>query len=91
LTADIRDLWLADVTLKPNESEVRCCTHANFPWSPVPTAPITRIGWETRELLARCIDCLDAQRRGESVAPITLLPPVFEHELHAAPADVASS
>jgi DNA-binding LacI/PurR family transcriptional regulator len=68
--------------------DVEVVAHANFPWSPAPLAPITRIGWETGHLLSRCIDCLDAQRRGETVEAISLVPALFENELRQTPSAV---
>jgi hypothetical protein len=65
----------------PQDVEVVAMT--NFPWSPAPMAPVTRIGWETRTIVEQCINNLDAQRRGEPFAIATLLPPMFENELDA--------
>jgi DNA-binding LacI/PurR family transcriptional regulator/DNA-binding transcriptional regulator YhcF (GntR family) len=61
--------------------DVEIVVMAQFPWSPQPMVPVTRIGWETRKILAACIDCLDAQRRGEPLPVITPVPAVFESEV----------
>ena len=47
----------------PEDLEV--VTHCNFPW-PVPSVlRVKRIGYDTREVLAACLDELESQRRGE--------------------------
>jgi DNA-binding LacI/PurR family transcriptional regulator/DNA-binding transcriptional regulator YhcF (GntR family) len=66
------------------QEEVEIVVMAHFPWSPQPMIPVTRVGWETSKILAGCIDCLDAQRRGEQVPIITLVPAVFESEIASA-------
>ena len=44
--------------------QLRIVAHCNFPW-PTPSAvPVTRIGYETRNLLTACLDELAAQRQG---------------------------
>lgn len=42
--------------------------------------PMTRLGFSVTELIARCIESIQAQRRGEEVPKMTILPVFFEHE-----------
>ncbi len=57
--------------------------HCNFPWPTQSILPATRLGFDARQLLQACLDSIDAQRRGETVASQTLIEPVFENELAA--------
>lgn len=38
--------------------------HCNFPWQVVSAVPVLRIGYETRDLLAACLEELAAQQQG---------------------------
>lgn len=59
--------------------------HANFPW-PTPSAmPVTRLGFDVRQLLTLCIERIDQQRRGEPAPELTLLPAVFEQQATQTP------
>lgn len=61
--------------------EIQVIAHANFPRTTPTRFPMIRIGFNIRELVSRGIDCIDAQRRGETVQHLTLLPTLFENEL----------
>ena len=55
--------------------------HTNFP-HPTPSAvPVTRLGYDIRELVAVCMERIDQQRRGEISPAHTTIPAVFEEEL----------
>ena len=64
-------------------TDLELVVHCNFPWPPVDVIPVTRLGFDSREVLRRCIQLIDAQRRGEAVPDLTTIPAVFEHELVA--------
>lgn len=61
--------------------DVTIVAHANFPW-PTPSAvPVRRVGYDIARMLRECLAVLEAQRRGEKPAAVTLLPAVFDDEL----------
>lgn len=54
---------------------------ANFP-CPSPSPPgVRRLGVDSRVLMARCLELIDLQRRGQPFPAETLLPAVFESEV----------
>jgi len=54
--------------------------HCNWPW-PLPSVlPMERIGFDATDLLRRAIECIVAERHGESPPPIQKVPPLFEWE-----------
>ena len=61
--------------------DVTVIAHANFPELAKAHVPVTRLGYDIREILRLCMDLIDRQRRGQEVPETTELAPVFEHEL----------
>jgi hypothetical protein len=55
--------------------------HCNFPWLTPSVLPICRLGFSAQQVLARCVDAIDRQRRGETVADSETISAVFEDEL----------
>lgn len=55
-------------------------THCNFP-APPPSLPIVRLGYDTRRVLAACLDSLEAQRLGGASGRVTEIPFTSEEEL----------
>lgn len=72
---------IAEQIRVPTDLEV--VVHCNFPWPPTEVMPVTRLGFDSREVLRQCIDLIDQQRRGETVSGVTRVAPVFESELSA--------
>jgi DNA-binding LacI/PurR family transcriptional regulator len=61
----------------PEELEV--VAHCNFPWITPSVIPAQRLGYNVRELLRKCLDAVDALRKG--VVPMSnTVEPLFEHE-----------
>lgn len=60
--------------------EVEVIAHANFPWISPSVVPARRLGFDVRSILERCLQSIDAQRRGESVPPLVKTPAHFEDE-----------
>jgi len=54
--------------------------HSNFPVHGTGVLPLTRLGFDARQILKIAIEYIDRQRRGEKVPAHTLVPPRFEHE-----------
>jgi hypothetical protein len=53
--------------------DLKVVTHCNWP-APVPSVvPVTRLGYDVRELLARCIEQLNRLREGEPVSNVCLI------------------
>ena len=71
---------LIDAGIKvPHDVEV--VAHCNFPW-PTPTLlPVRRLGYDSREVLHRCMEIIDAQRKGSVPAPMTRVTAKFEDEV----------
>jgi DNA-binding LacI/PurR family transcriptional regulator len=61
--------------------DVTVIAHANFPEIAKAHVPVTRLGYDIREILRLCMELIDKQRSGEEVSECTELSPVFEHEL----------
>jgi DNA-binding LacI/PurR family transcriptional regulator len=57
--------------------------HCNFPLPPESAVPVTRLGFDTRQLLDLCIASIDAQRRGITPRNQTFVPAVFQEEVSA--------
>jgi DNA-binding LacI/PurR family transcriptional regulator len=61
--------------------DVAVVAHCNFPW-PTPSAvPVSRLGYDAREVVRACISIIDEQRRGEKSPHVTKINAVFEDEL----------
>lgn len=61
-------------------AEVEVVSLANFPVLPETACPVRWLGFDTRAVLERCCDLVDAQRRGEVPPPTSVMEPVFEEE-----------
>lgn len=55
--------------------------HANFPWVNSASAPVTRVGFDIREVMRTCIENIDLQRRGEQPPATTTIRAKLESEL----------
>jgi len=64
--------------------DVDVVAHHNFPLPSTGAVPIHRIGFDARTILRECMDLIAMQRRGETPAPIKLVPASFEEEMDAA-------
>lgn len=67
----------------PEELEV--VGHCNFPWPTTTHLPVTRLGYDTHQVLVRCIESIDRQRAGEQEPTIGTIPAFFETEFRATP------
>ena len=57
---------------------VKVVTHCNWP-APVPSpVPVTRLGYDVAQLLARCVEAIQHQRAGRPVPEVQRLEAVFE-------------
>lgn len=66
--------------------------HCNYPWPSASVLPLKRLGFDAGEILSRCVEVIDQQRRGDAVADRTMIPPRFEEELTPAmPANMGPS
>ncbi len=61
--------------------DVTIVAGCNFPWPTPSCLPVTRIGYSTTELLRKCVQVIDCQRRGEAVADRIVLQPIHEREV----------
>ena len=57
--------------------DVEVIAHANFPWATPSAVPLTRIGFDARQLLLTAVADLDRQRRAPERTTYSLLPPVM--------------
>lgn len=62
-------------------NDVTVIAHTNFPQPAKAHVPVTRLGYDIREILRLSMDLIDRQRRGEEVPDCTEIAPVFENEL----------
>ena len=61
--------------------DIDVVAHANFPWVTPSPVPITRVGFNIREVIRACIENIDLQRRGEQPPTTTYIKPQLESEL----------
>ncbi len=61
--------------------DIEVIGHANFPWVTPSPQPITRCGYDIREVMRTCIESIDRQRRGEHPPSQTFIKPMLESEL----------
>jgi len=67
---------LAERVRVPDDMEV--VAHCNFPWPPVKTMPIKRLGLDVPDLLRRGIDLIDRKRTGQDIPSLVNIPAVWE-------------
>jgi DNA-binding LacI/PurR family transcriptional regulator len=65
----------------PEEMEI--VGHCNFPYPTPSHLPVTRMGYDTRQILVRCLECIDRQRRGDQMAAMVSIPALSEREVSA--------
>ena len=81
------DNLLPQVILGLRETDARIpddllvLSHANFPTQPVTQAPVVRLGFDSYDLVQRCLWALELQRDGGRPPVVQLTPPLFENEL----------
>lgn len=74
-----RGLLAAGISV-PDDIEI--VAHCNFPYPTPALVPATRLGYDTRQIVAACIQSIDSQRRGEKNIPeVTTISAIFESEL----------
>jgi DNA-binding LacI/PurR family transcriptional regulator/DNA-binding transcriptional regulator YhcF (GntR family) len=62
--------------------DVEIVAHTNYP-NPRPSiVPVTRLGFDARQLLQTSVQRIVQQRAGAVTPQVTLLPAYFEHEIH---------
>jgi DNA-binding LacI/PurR family transcriptional regulator len=83
------DVLVEPATAALAERGVRCpqdllvVAHANFPHVTPSRVPATRLGFDVRQVLRTCLDVIDRRRRGDIVAPVTDVSPLFDDEIGA--------
>ena len=61
--------------------ELRVIAHCNYPLLPPAAVPVTRLGFDLRAMLERCIGVLSARRVGREAESVGCIPPLLEEEL----------
>ena len=74
-------LGMLDAGARPGEVEI--VAHCNFPYPTPAHLPVHRLGFDVREVLARCINDVDAVRAGVPPAPLFHIPACWEAEITA--------
>jgi DNA-binding LacI/PurR family transcriptional regulator len=67
---------VADAGVKMPD-ELTVIGHANFPEPPFSAVPIARLGYDVQEVLDRCLEIMDRQRRGVPVPEATQVAATF--------------
>lgn len=62
--------------------DVELITYCNFPAAAPAVLPVKRIGCDCAQLMQRCMEIIDMQRRGQRPPQGTLIAEKFEEELH---------
>ncbi len=62
----------------PHDAEV--LAHCNFPALAPAVLPIQRLGYDVRQVLRLCIDCIDKIRANQTTPAVVKVPAVFEDE-----------
>jgi DNA-binding LacI/PurR family transcriptional regulator len=61
--------------------DIAVVAHCNFPW-PTPSAvPVSRLGYDARDVMQQCISIIDQQRRGAVPPVVTRINAVFGDEV----------
>ncbi len=63
----------------PDDLEV--LTHYNYPAPASTVLPMTRLGFDCRIFLRKCVELIEVQRQGGTPPPVTYIPAIFESEL----------
>lgn len=63
------------------QNDVSIVAHCNFPHPPVASVPVTWLGFDARQILAACLQSLDAQRQKQQTPDYTRIAAQFEDEL----------
>lgn len=61
--------------------ELDLLTHCNWPTQKGHIVPTTRLGYDVRDLLGRCIRAIDDRRAGRDVPEVIQVPALFEDEI----------
>jgi DNA-binding LacI/PurR family transcriptional regulator len=61
--------------------DVEVVAHTNFPQPRSSVVPVTRLGFDARQILQTSVERIDELRAGGGAPIVTLLPAQFEHEL----------
>lgn len=62
------------------EHDMAVIALSNFPWSPPSAVPVTRLGFDMRQLLTTAVNLLDQQRLGQKVTWVTQMPALLQDE-----------
>jgi DNA-binding LacI/PurR family transcriptional regulator len=62
-------------------TRLRVVAHANFPNKPLTHWPVEFLGFDLRQLLEMCLDCIERERAGETFEPMARVPARFESEI----------
>lgn len=62
--------------------DVSVVAYANFPFPPTSSVKVKWLGFDIRDVLTTAMNLIDEQRRGRPAPKTTLIPPVFEEEVH---------
>ncbi len=68
----------------PTPEEVKIVAHCNFPWPKSGALSTKRLGFDIREWLQACFECIDQQRQGVTPASMHRVPARFEEEITVA-------
>lgn len=63
------------------QGEVSIVAHCNFPHPPQAATPVTWLGFDARQILALCLQSLDAQRNQQATPQFSQISAQFENEL----------
>lgn len=62
-------------------SDIEVVAHANFPWVTTSIVSARRLGCDVPAIIRYALDCMQRQRAGETIAPVTEAAPLFEDEV----------
>ena len=61
--------------------DVEVIVHGNFPWLTPAATPVRRLGYDAREVLAGCLEWIDATRSGAESGQAVFVPARFDDEI----------
>jgi DNA-binding LacI/PurR family transcriptional regulator len=61
--------------------ELQIVSHCNFPYQMPSVMPVTRLGYNVRQVVQSCIENIERQRGKEEVPPVSYIPALFDEEV----------
>ena len=65
----------------PEDLEI--LVHCNWPWETPSVLPVSRLGYDVRQIMRKCVDTIDGLRAGQTIPQHQKIPATFEEDLES--------